>query len=496
MGVRLLHAPLSPYGVKVKLALYLKDVPFTIENTMPTSLAKSNPRAEVPILLDGELVIYDSGVIVNYLEDKYPSPSLFPKSAAQRAKCRIVADVCDTTIEAIFWGMNEILAFKRASGEQRDKMLATARQQADQYFDWLSAQLGNDEWFGGEDFGYADISVVPQVITASAFRITPKPGSNLAKWWVRAQKRTSVARVLAETIGERDTMKRAAASAATNTSFKRQYRDHRLEWMVRSGGASILMEGLKKGNVRFTSDEAFGAGVGSAFSLLRDFLNTTRRRNDQTDNYKSSSSPSQAQDGTLDTSTISKRKPLFGLFVSSATETADTTADGLSSLSLPLSITSSSTSSSTEIESPSQRPKSILKNHSSTPSLQSSDTSSSDTLQKSMNRTRTTRWLDLQKRQNYTTNDQSSHDYYKNKTEADHHMDKETLKARQVGSVSEGCSILNPSQGCKKSPCLSMSSAGHNSHKNRNSRLPYTPRMSLDPAKVHHPRLRRMQQTL
>ena len=36
--------------------------------------------------------------------------------------------------------------------------------------------------------------------------------------------------------------------------FKREYRDHRLDWMMRSGGAEIVLEGMRKGNIRFTHE--------------------------------------------------------------------------------------------------------------------------------------------------------------------------------------------------------------------------------------------------
>jgi glutathione S-transferase/RNA polymerase-associated protein len=36
--------------------------------------------------------------------------------------------------------------------------------------------------------------------------------------------------------------------------FKREYRDHRLEWMLRSGGAEIVLEGLRRGNIRFSTE--------------------------------------------------------------------------------------------------------------------------------------------------------------------------------------------------------------------------------------------------
>ena len=36
--------------------------------------------------------------------------------------------------------------------------------------------------------------------------------------------------------------------------FKRQYRDHRLEWMIRSGGIEVVLKGLEKGNIRFNEE--------------------------------------------------------------------------------------------------------------------------------------------------------------------------------------------------------------------------------------------------
>ena len=36
--------------------------------------------------------------------------------------------------------------------------------------------------------------------------------------------------------------------------FKREYRDHRLEWMIKSGGVEVVLKGLERDNIRFTPD--------------------------------------------------------------------------------------------------------------------------------------------------------------------------------------------------------------------------------------------------
>ena len=44
------------------------------------------------------------------------------------------------------------------------------------------------------------------------------------------------------------------AGAVESGLFKREYRDHRLEWMIRSGGIDVVLEGLKKNNIRFSNE--------------------------------------------------------------------------------------------------------------------------------------------------------------------------------------------------------------------------------------------------
>jgi len=95
------------------------------------------------------------------------------------------------------------------------------------------------------------MAAVPCVNGARGFDLGPRDGSPLGDWLVRANERESVARVASEAA--------AAISAMSNVAdvveqglFKRQYRDHRLEWMIRSGGIEVVRQGLEKRNIRFT----------------------------------------------------------------------------------------------------------------------------------------------------------------------------------------------------------------------------------------------------
>ena len=80
------------------------------------AFAAANPRGEVPALLDGDAAIFDSTVILEYVEDKWPAPAMLPPTPAERARVRMLEDVMDTHFEAITWALSEIRNFGRAEG--------------------------------------------------------------------------------------------------------------------------------------------------------------------------------------------------------------------------------------------------------------------------------------------------------------------------------------------------------------------------------------------
>ena len=254
--------PLSPYGQKVKIALLEKGIDF--QAVMPDAIGSgstvgefsdASPRGEVPALVDGDVTVFDSTIILEYIEDRWPDPSLLPTDPAQRARMRMLEDVMDTHFEAINWGLSEITNFRRATGELAQTMMAKAADQTHRWFAWLEQELGDAPWFNGEHFGWGDLSVVPYVNGSVGFDLAPEKSSRLGQWLERANQRDSVQQC-----------NQAAAAVAFDSPavsleqvhqaleaglFKREYRDHRLEWMVKSGGLSVVEQGLAKDNIRF-----------------------------------------------------------------------------------------------------------------------------------------------------------------------------------------------------------------------------------------------------
>ncbi len=254
--------PGSSFAQKIKIALREKGVAFDVE--VPASLATgrtdgafagANPRAEVPVLVDGEFSVFESTIIMEYIEDRWPDPPLLPRTPQARAAARITEDVCDTQYEAVNWGFGEVLWFGRASGPLADTLRAEAARQTGVLQAWLAARLGGADWFGGEAFGWADAAAAPMVNRSAYFGMGPPPGGPLARWLARVRERPSVAVTFAEFAAS---VARMAATAETfrTGGRRREYRDHRLEWMVKSGGIDVVAAGLRNRDIRFPWPEA------------------------------------------------------------------------------------------------------------------------------------------------------------------------------------------------------------------------------------------------
>jgi glutathione S-transferase len=97
MSLLLYYGSGSPYAWRVQLALEHKALPyerkvlsFSAGDTKAASFRALNPRGRVPVLVDGEYVLYESSAIVEYLDEAYPGRGapLFPGAARDRALVR------------------------------------------------------------------------------------------------------------------------------------------------------------------------------------------------------------------------------------------------------------------------------------------------------------------------------------------------------------------------------------------------------------------------
>jgi glutathione S-transferase len=205
--VKLYSGPLSLFSAKVRIALAEKQLDYALES-VPWSPATGyepkhpeviahNPKAQVPVLVAGTLVLYDSSVILEYLEDLKPEPALYPREIELRARCRLLELEADELFFPHVWTLIRERFYaqaRAASGDRQQIVDAEARIQA--HYGRLAGQLGAAEFLCGA-FSVADIAhaLVSSFATGLGARV-PEHLGNVRAWLARVLSRPSVAREL------------------------------------------------------------------------------------------------------------------------------------------------------------------------------------------------------------------------------------------------------------------------------------------------------------
>jgi glutathione S-transferase/RNA polymerase-associated protein len=255
--VTLYEIPLSPYAQKVKLALLEKGIEFTTVvpniDAPDAEFLALNPRLQVPAFVDEDVRLFDSSVILEYIEDRWMQAPLLPVTAAERARVRLLEEICDTHYDAVNWAVAEIMVFKRAEGELAGRMLAHAKQQIDELNARLERELATRPWLNGDQCGYGDLVTYPFVNGAASLGSKPPPNSRLSSWLYSMRARPSAQRVKEDIVASMPVFANRAKEVAEGV-HRREYRDHRLEWMLRNDGLDIVLAGLQARNIRFSRD--------------------------------------------------------------------------------------------------------------------------------------------------------------------------------------------------------------------------------------------------
>ncbi len=168
----------SSAAFRVRIALNLKGLQYEQafvhlrkgEQSAPAFL-KLNPQGLVPALEDGPHLLTQSLAIVEYLDETHPQPPLLPKSPAERARVRALAQAIASDIHPIN-NLRVLVYLKKVlkvADEQHD---AWYRHWIHEGFKGLEGMLqtdGTGRFCHGDTPGLADICLVPQVFNAQRF---------------------------------------------------------------------------------------------------------------------------------------------------------------------------------------------------------------------------------------------------------------------------------------------------------------------------------------
>lgn len=159
--MKLYTGPLSMFGRKVEIALAEKGVeservlvPFSLaERYRPVhpEVQRINPKGQVPVLVDGDLELFDSTQIFEYLEDLVPSPGLWPQSAAGRALARRR----ELESDEVFFP--HVITLIGHFGQEEGPEVQAAREAIQDHYAVVDRLLSGSEYLAGP-YSYADIA--------------------------------------------------------------------------------------------------------------------------------------------------------------------------------------------------------------------------------------------------------------------------------------------------------------------------------------------------
>jgi glutathione S-transferase len=151
----LYDAARCPYCARVRIVLAEKGVEYeTVEIDLgdrPAWIYEKNSTGRVPVLEEGDWLLPESAVIMEYLEERYPAPPLLASESADRALARLWIFRHDDFTRPYY----ALRRGEEGAGARFDEQLTA-----------LDVALGERPWLGGSAYGLADIAYVPWVLRA------------------------------------------------------------------------------------------------------------------------------------------------------------------------------------------------------------------------------------------------------------------------------------------------------------------------------------------
>jgi glutathione S-transferase len=191
----------SPNCQRVKVVLAEKNLPYEIvpidlrkqEQKTPEYL-KLNPYGKVPVLTDDSTVLYESCIINEYLNEKYPTPPLMPADLGKRAKVRILIDYGLAHLDGPYQKLR--MELMKDPKEQNKEIIESAKTELRKLLQRFETELGDQPYLVG-DFSLADAALITRFTRLEGFAVIPDSSlPRLGKYLERMKERPSVKAIL------------------------------------------------------------------------------------------------------------------------------------------------------------------------------------------------------------------------------------------------------------------------------------------------------------
>jgi glutathione S-transferase len=123
------------------------------------------------VLVDGDAVVYESAIINEYLEEKYPEVALMPKEPLKRSRVRIWIDYCNTRLQRAGGNLAHGYEVEKSAAELKD------------YLATLNREMRDREYIG-DNYSLGDITYIPFFVRLERYKATIDESLPYLKAWM------------------------------------------------------------------------------------------------------------------------------------------------------------------------------------------------------------------------------------------------------------------------------------------------------------------------
>ncbi|WP_373741186.1 glutathione S-transferase N-terminal domain-containing protein [Neisseria sp.] len=146
-----------PFSQRCRFVLYEKGMDFEIKDVdifnKPEDLSVMNPYGQVPVLVERDLILYESNIINEYIDERFPHPQLMPGDPVMRGRGRLVL----FRMEKELFSLVSVLENPAATNKEQAK----AREAISNGLTMLAPAFSKNKYILGDDFSMIDVAISP-----------------------------------------------------------------------------------------------------------------------------------------------------------------------------------------------------------------------------------------------------------------------------------------------------------------------------------------------
>lgn len=148
-----------PFSQRCRLVLFEKGMDFEIRDVdlfnKPEDIATMNPYGQVPILVERDLVLYESNIINEYIDERFPHPQLMPADPLMRARARLMLFNFEKELFV------HVSALENDKSKGAEKLHEKARIEIRDRLTTLAPLFLKNKYMLGDEFSMLDVAIAP-----------------------------------------------------------------------------------------------------------------------------------------------------------------------------------------------------------------------------------------------------------------------------------------------------------------------------------------------